>query len=53
MFYECQLRCSQRLSAASLKATRVKIAMLDTGLQLAEALRENNEGGEADRRPGV
>ncbi|KAI0543459.1 subtilase [Xylaria curta] len=42
LFYECQSR-NERLSDADQKANRVKIAVLDTGLQLPGALQENYE----------
>ncbi|KAI1453627.1 subtilase [Annulohypoxylon moriforme] len=42
MFYECQDRC-ERLPKVTQRAARVKIAVLDTGLQLPGALQENYE----------
>lgn len=43
LFYECESRCQRRLGEAATKAARVKVAVLDTGLQLPGALRENYE----------
>lgn len=40
MFYDCIDKC-EHLSDADQRATRVKIAVLDTGLQLPESLQEN------------
>ncbi|RSL41639.1 hypothetical protein CEP54_015753 [Fusarium duplospermum] len=42
---ECQDRCDSLREEAK-KATRVKVAVLDTGLQLPGALQENYEGAE-------
>lgn len=45
LFYECQDRC-HGLREGAKKATRIKIAVLDTGLQLPGALQENYEDQE-------
>ncbi|RSL95714.1 hypothetical protein CDV31_013772 [Fusarium ambrosium] len=45
LFYECEKKCD-RLREGVKKATRVKVAVLDTGLQLPGAFQENYEDAE-------
>lgn len=44
LLHDCEDRCERNhLSEAAIRAARVKVAVIDTGLQLPEALQQNYE----------